>query len=233
MGGKPIEPNIRSLTDYMTTGGYTDSATILDVFETPFDTKPEEFLKFAEDDLRIGESKGQYNSLSNVKRAIDCQMDSILLRFCLYEISKSEKWNFPKKIDVLNKLGIISPRILQKINAKRNSLEHEYKKPTREDVEDAIDVATLFVHYTNKFLFNTPTELEISKEDEDDEFYLKVELKTNERKMKIRCNKIEGHSSSDKVLWNIELLSNSEEFHEYLKWFLTSSEKHSSDNNEK
>ena len=78
-------------------------------------------------------------------------MDSLLIGFGLSE--RSKKWRFPQKIDFLNKVGVISPRILTKINKKRNLLEHEYRNPTEEEVEDALDVAILFINYTNKYLF--------------------------------------------------------------------------------
>ena len=33
-------------------------------------------------------------------------------------------------------------------------MEHQYIQPTASDVEDALDVATLFIAYTDKFLCN-------------------------------------------------------------------------------
>ncbi len=111
-----------------------------------------QFFKFAENDLNSKYEHNLINSLSNIKRAIDCQMDTLLFAFGLYKKSKKEEWNFPRKLEVLNNLGIITPRILGKINQKRNFLEHEYRKPTKEEVEDALDVAALFLAYTQKFL---------------------------------------------------------------------------------
>jgi len=121
-----------------------------EIIETGFEISPEEFLKFAELDLTAEYKHHLVNSLSNTKRAIDSQLDSLLIGFGLSE--KSKRWRFPKKIEFLNSVGIISPRILNKINKKRNLLEHEYKNPSKEEVEDALDVALLFVSYTNKYL---------------------------------------------------------------------------------
>jgi hypothetical protein len=123
--------------------------------ETPFDIKPEEFLAFAEVDLKIDDNHHLINCLSNIKRAIECQIDSLLIGFGLFEKAKNQNWNFPKKIQILNEIGIVSPRILNKINKLRNLLEHEYSIPQREKVEDALDVAILFIKYTNKFLYDT------------------------------------------------------------------------------
>jgi hypothetical protein len=116
-----------------------------------FDNSPDEFLKFAEYDSTAEYDHHLVNSLSNSKRAIDSQLDSLLIAFGLSKRAKN--WHFPEKINYLNSIGIISPRILNKINKKRNLLEHEYKNPNKEEVEDALDVAQLFVAYTNKYLF--------------------------------------------------------------------------------
>lgn len=69
--------------------------------------------------------------------------------------------NFPTKLDKLNQLGIIAPRILKKINHIRNLLEHQYKIPKKEEVEDAIDVAMLFIEYTNKFIYRFVNSIDV------------------------------------------------------------------------
>lgn len=89
------------------------------------------------------------NSLSNTKRAIDSQLDSLLVGFGLSE--RANKWNFPTKVNYLNNVGILSG-ILTKINKKRNLLEHEYKNPSIEEVKDALGVAKFFISYTDKYL---------------------------------------------------------------------------------
>jgi hypothetical protein len=50
---------------------------------------------------------------------------------------------------------------LNKINKKRNLLEHEYKNPSIEEVEDALDVAILFINYTNKYISSAMIECEL------------------------------------------------------------------------
>lgn len=126
--------------------------------EPPFDISPKNFLKYAEYDLNNEYEHHLINSLSNIKRAIDCQFDSLFYGFGLLKKSVQKKWTFPMKMSSLNDLGVISPRILRKINRKRNLLEHEYVLPNKNDVEDALDVAILFIAYTEKFLFNAVTE---------------------------------------------------------------------------
>lgn len=114
-----------------------------------FDIQASEFMKYAEMDLEQGTAQGLVNALSNAKRAVDCQVDSILGCFGLLS-----RRNFPEKIKILNHLGIVTPRIVNKVVKARNYLEHEFIKPEREQVEDAVDVANLFVALLNNGLRN-------------------------------------------------------------------------------
>jgi len=122
--------------------------------EPPFEIRPRELLEFAEYDFSHDYDHHLLNALSNAKRAITCQIDSLLCIMLLRNRSRKEDWNFPRKVDILNKLGIISPPILTKVNKRRNLLEHEYRRPSEEEVEDAIGIAQLFISSTDKFLIN-------------------------------------------------------------------------------
>lgn len=124
----------------------------LERMETPFELSPRELLEFAEVDLANSYDHHLLNALSNAKRAISCQVDNLLCLMLLLEVSQKENWRFPRKIEILNQLGIISPQILLKVNRKRNMLEHEYRQPSAEEVEDAVGVAQLFINYTDKYL---------------------------------------------------------------------------------
>lgn len=107
-------------------------------YSTPL--HPDHYLTFAEKDLRLGGPRGLVNSLANSKRAIDCQI------FCLLQaLDLPEPRNFPDRLDILNKLGLLAPRIVKKTAKLRNTLEHQYYKPTIEEVEDALDIASLFI----------------------------------------------------------------------------------------
>jgi len=111
-------------------------------------SSPKEFLKFASEDIKKPTTeRGIVNSLSNCKRAIDCQLDNLIEQLGYLPLCRHKKWHFPKKIDFIRKSGIIAPRILEKINKLRNKLEHEFKIPSKAEVEDALDIALLFVSY--------------------------------------------------------------------------------------
>jgi hypothetical protein len=130
-----------------------------DEIEVPFEITSDKYLKYAEDDLKSQLSHRYINCLSNVKRAIHCQIDSLFYIFGLYEHAQQKKWDFPKKVALLNQIGVITPRILKKINKNRNLLEHEYLDPSPDGIEDALDVAELFIGYTDRLLRHPFTEL--------------------------------------------------------------------------
>ncbi len=124
-------------------------------FPNPFEINAEDFLEYAESDLQDDSPKSLINSLGNIKKSIENRIDTLLYSFGYSKKIKKEKWNFPRKIKLLQELELMSPKILERINAKRNKLEHSYLRPSKESVEDAFDVASLFIAYTNMFLSKT------------------------------------------------------------------------------
>ena len=123
-------------------------------YTIPYDLKPIDFLKFAEIDINTKINHHQVNALSNAKRALDCQVLCLLEIFGLKEIADKKRWGFPKKVEALTRLGILAPRILNKINRTRNLLEHEFTQPNDEQVTDFIDIVSLFIESTKKYIEN-------------------------------------------------------------------------------
>ena len=119
----------------------------------PFALTAKEFLGFAVEDSEIDTIHSKVNTLSNVKRTIDCRIEELLYCYCLYKKSSHHMWNIPTKLQILNQIGILAPRILRKINALRNRLEHQFEKPSFEEIEDAVDVAQLFIGATENLCF--------------------------------------------------------------------------------
>ena len=120
--------------------------------ETTFETMPSEFLGFAEVDLQSAFEHKYINALSNAKRALDCQSDRLLKFFGWYAESQRKFWGFPKKLELLQKLEVVAPRILSKINRVRNLLEHQYIKPNSTQVEDFLDIVSLFIASTDRHI---------------------------------------------------------------------------------
>jgi len=131
------------------------AVTVPITIEIPFDLTPRDFIKFAKADFKLKKKRGVVNALSNIKRALHCQLDC-LIHTCGFEIvAKKERWNIDNKVSFLQELEIITPDFLKKINRQRNLLEHEYMMASREKVEDAIDFIELFVIHTEKYIHNT------------------------------------------------------------------------------
>ena len=56
-----------------------------------------------------------------------------------------KKWAFPKKIEAIQKIGLVSPNILNLINSKRIQVEHYHKEPVKEEVTEFIDITEMFI----------------------------------------------------------------------------------------
>ncbi len=121
-----------------------------------FDISPKDFLKFAKEDLKEGNEKGFINSITNSKRAIDCQIDQTIEIL----ISKCDDFNpnvndflkyfefetdIPTKLRIIHALNLAPSLIISKSRTLRNKLEHIYQKPNLQEVKEALDVADLFI----------------------------------------------------------------------------------------
>lgn len=113
---------------------------VYDGIEHKTPIKPAEYLKFAEQDLRRGGVRGFVNAMGNSKRAIDCQIHVVL-----EGLGVSASGNFPQKLERIEQLGLVAPRILKKTVQLRNRLEHDFHRPHLDEAENAVDVATLFL----------------------------------------------------------------------------------------
>lgn len=168
----------------------------------PFELKPRDFVKFAEEDFKKDDERSLINALSNIKRSIDCRIESLLYLFGVYERVKREDWNFPKKTDFLLKVGVVAPRILTKINKRRNEIEHEFKKPTRVEVEDFLDVANLFLLYTERFVDKTYDYFEWELESDLKWPWIKIYLDSQKGSFELEL--IKGPKENSKTKISIE-----------------------------
>lgn len=164
-----------------------DSTTVRDLTEEiPFELKAEGFMNFAELDMKGGSDKDNVNALSNIKRAIENRMDSILFVFKYHKLAGD--WNFPEKMEKLNKLSIVAPRVLKKINKIRNLLEHQYQVPRKDQIEKAYDVAILFLAYTRNFIRKFPTEFDCYTTADDHSIKTYVSVKFEDEGIRIKLD---------------------------------------------
>lgn len=151
----------------------------------PFDdfVGPERYLQDAIDDLNSGNERRHYNNaLRNAKSALHMRVDILCYSLSGESFFKKMR-SFPRKMDFLESIGIVRPRIIDKINKIRNEFEHEYKDITKEQAEDFVDITMLFVEATKYLNFRFPSEIS----------FLGIPNKINDETLdKIRCNFSKG-----------------------------------------
>jgi len=128
-----------------------------------FDLCSQDYLEYAEQEM-LAFQNGQkryptnahlINCLAHLKRAIDCQLDTFLHVFNLYNIFSERNLKFEKKLDFLGAIGIFSPRSLTRLNSIRNKMEHEFEIPKIVDIEVYYDLTSAFVAILQKILLLT------------------------------------------------------------------------------
>jgi hypothetical protein len=138
----------------------------------PAGLTPSDYLVFAENDLEEGRTQRHLiNAISNAKRALHLEVETICNAFGLQALKKKSK-NFPQKLDFLGKCGIVKRRLFEKMNNLRNVVEHEYYVPDSSEVEDFIDVVTLFVDAMKLNRMRYPCDVDIyNATDDSGEFH--------------------------------------------------------------
>jgi len=119
--------------------------------DTSFDINPEDYISYAEADLRSTDEHRFINALGNTKRALDCQADRLLKLLGFYTDARKEFWGFPRKLKKIAEFDIIAPKILEKINRTRNQMEHQYVPADPEKTDDFVSIVLLFIHATNNY----------------------------------------------------------------------------------
>jgi hypothetical protein len=125
-------------------------SSILEMDPKRFEIEPRQFLEYAYSDFELEGNHGLINALSNVKRAIESQSEVIHFSLGI----PYENLSFPGKMENIQKMGFSPSVILKHINKIRVDLEHFYKIPDYERVEDAVQIAQLFLDVTTLFLSN-------------------------------------------------------------------------------
>ncbi|MER2498864.1 hypothetical protein ABS858_22540 [Vibrio neptunius] len=138
-------------------------------------------LKTSSSSSEENQSRTLVNALSNAKRALHLQVETIAKSLGFVQQKRGFP-NFHAYLGFCEKCGVVTPRILKKLNTVRNAVEHEYYIPTESETEDFIDVVELFLAATDKFIYQFPVDLEWlpGKVDESIKFDIRyVKLKPN------------------------------------------------------
>lgn len=115
-----------------------------------FELNAYDYLDFAEEELDKETDASRINCISNLKRAIDCQLDTFLYVINLYNVFCKNNLKFATKLDFFKECDVFSSRSLVRLNTIRNKMEHEYNKPKINDIEVYYDLAVSFVSVLEK-----------------------------------------------------------------------------------
>jgi hypothetical protein len=148
--------------------------------DTPWDLTASDLLGFADADLASGsDARCLANALSNAKRALHCQADSILYALGLHNATRS--LNFPARLELLSQLGVVTRQALARVNQGRNVMEHEYVIPAENEVRLFVDVVALFIEATASYIAEEDWEFRSG-----DEFVV-IEVIPHEERMRLRA----------------------------------------------
>ncbi|MFC0345141.1 hypothetical protein [Epilithonimonas hispanica] len=142
---------------------------------TNFEIAPKDFLRFAKLDFAENDNRGFINSLTNSKRAIDCQIEEVLTSLSLNagrenkhiekfinQIYKDSDTHYNLKI--IHSLNLAPTILISKTRNIRNKLEHFYQYPTNSEVQEALNITELFIKTINGQFRNLLGEFTLSDE---------------------------------------------------------------------
>lgn len=143
--------------------------------ETDFELNPQDFLNFAKLDIKENTQKGYINSLTNSKRAIDCQVDEAFFKCGIDYVDFNFKdtrlidffcdnKDLPIKLKIIHSLNLAPSGLISKTRNLRNKLEHNYRKPEIEEVKEAVEIADLFIRSVNGMFKSLCTEFTLGDE---------------------------------------------------------------------
>ncbi|BEU04303.1 hypothetical protein OAG1_31030 [Agarivorans sp. OAG1] len=119
-----------------------------------FDLRPKNFLTFSELDLNGEHSlHSLVNATGNLKRAMDCELDTLMSVLGLDDLYRKKRLGVDKKLGFLERSGVFKASSLDRINKLRNRLEHHYETPSIEDVQVYFDLVTAFISIGDSFLY--------------------------------------------------------------------------------
>lgn len=117
-----------------------------------YDISSEEFLDFAENAIASETKEGIVNAVSNLKRALDCEMDMFFECINLKRIFDKKNFKFEKKTQFLSSIGLFPIQTINNLNFMRNKLEHEYKTPEIYDLYTYYELIWSVVKILNLYL---------------------------------------------------------------------------------
>jgi len=116
-----------------------------------FDFGPFDYLEFADKALARKVASSRIDSVTHLKRAIECQMD-VLIHVMHIPLGRTEQ-NFPFKLCLIERMGIVRSSSLGRLNTIRNKVEHRFLRPNLQNLEVYFDLASAFVTAVDGYIF--------------------------------------------------------------------------------
>ena len=117
-----------------------------------YDISSEEFLNFAENAIADETKEGTINAVSNLKRALDCEMDMFFESINIKRVFDKKNLKFEKKTQFLANIGLFPIQTINKLNFMRNKLEHEYRTPAISDLHTYYELVWSIVKILDLYL---------------------------------------------------------------------------------
>lgn len=108
-----------------------------------YDLMPQDYLTYAAEALENPTDANRINCIAHLKRAAECQADTLFHLLCLSGNAKIR--NFPMKMTAIASLDLMPSRSIAELNRIRNKMEHEYAVPKIDDLNLYFDLVAGFV----------------------------------------------------------------------------------------
>lgn len=117
---------------------------------------PDEFITWAEQDIKGGGKRERANALTNAKRALHARIDEILYSVRVRYANDWPKWpqivDTSRKVNVLRRLKMSTTTIAKVLTDRRNNLEHAYIIPSTKQVQADVETARLWLDNSKSYL---------------------------------------------------------------------------------
>jgi len=133
-----------------------------------FDLLPQDYLKYAEDSISKSMPEDKINCVSNLKRAMECEIDTFFYVLGLDLLVKKRNLGFDKKLKFIEAIGLYKSKSLEMLNTIRNKVEHEYIVPNIQDIELYYELVYAFISVIEGALFMFANKAELSYETSHD-----------------------------------------------------------------
>lgn len=110
-----------------------------------FELYARDYLEFAEHELNNNTTVSLINCVTHLKRALDCQLDTFLHVYNLFNLFNKKNLKVDKKLNFIKEIGVFNSRSLSRLNTIRNKVEHRYEIPKIQDLEVYYDLISAFI----------------------------------------------------------------------------------------